>query len=151
MRSIGFITVALFAAYILFFGWIYDGQWAGNSIVDDLNMQIRAGDFEKIYSEMSENAKSSTPREEFMSNMNRVVAEMKDYDDSTAWNKVSGESSNVYRDLYFLHREMERDGKKVQITVTISRSFLWRFYDLCITPVESTTGDICVTDALRKI
>ena len=150
MRNRVFI-IGVFALGILLYACTQDPERAGDTITDQLNNEIKTGNFEKIYFDMSESARSLTTRDEFISNMNRVVAWMKEYDDSLNWKKGNLRLSNEYKDVYFIHREMEKNGKKLDVTVTISRSMIWRFYDLCVMPSEPATGGVCVTNALRKI
>jgi hypothetical protein len=151
MRNVVFVGIGVFVLGMVLSACINDPETAGDAIAGELNNQIKSGNFEKVYSEMSEAARSLTPQDEFMTNMNQVVKLMKEYDDSLTWRKGSLLLSNEYRDLYFIHREMGPTGKRLNIEVTISLSKLWRFYDLCVTPAESSTGAVCVTNALRKV
>ena len=150
MKSGALIVIGVSVLGILLFSCMQSPEAAGDTITDELNNQIKSGDYESIFSDMSESARSVTPRDEFISSMNRVVARMKEYDDSLTWKKGNVRLSNEYTDLYFVHREMENDGKKLYITVTISRSMVWRLFDLCVMPSESSTDAVCATNALRK-
>ena len=130
---------------------------SSNEFVERLNARIKSGNFEQIYNEASNASKERTPKEEFVKNMKSVINEMKEVDESLAWQKdekVLLSNGDIARDLYFVHRKIERNGKKLDITITVRYGILIpEFYDLCVSPSESTTveSQICVTNALSKI
>lgn len=55
---------------------------SNNVLIERLNSQIASGNYEQIYSELSESAKISTPKEEFLERINKAVKMMKEADDS---------------------------------------------------------------------
>lgn len=127
---------------------------SNNELIEKLNLQIKAGNYEQIYSELSDSAKISTPKEEFLERINKAVKVMKEVDNSLTftedkkvrlWNEMS--------DLYFVYRKIENNGKKLDLEITIDLRFRNKIYDLCVSPSESETVEkqVCITNALRKI
>ncbi len=62
-------------------------------------------------------------------------------------------STDVYWGLYFEHRKIESNGKKLDIEITLKTNYTAEIYDLCISPSETEPIEdrICITNALRKI
>jgi hypothetical protein len=151
--------IGIFIVSILFlnFSCSLNRVQSSNEFVERLNTQIKSGDFKQIYNEASDASKVGTSKEEFLENMKSIINEMKEVDESLAWQRDENillSNGDIARDLYFVYRKVERNGKKLDITITVSyRSWTPEFYDLCVSPSESTTdaSETCVTNALSKI
>ena len=130
---------------------------SSNEFVERLNSQMRLGNFEQIYNEASDAAKERTSKEEFLRNMKLVINGIKEVDATLTWQKdkkVSLSNDDISTNLYFVHRKIERNGRKLDVTITLNYGILIpEFYDLCFSPSESITveSQICVTNALGKI
>ncbi len=130
---------------------------SSDKFVEKLNSQIKSGNFEQIYDEASNASKDRTSKEEFLESMKAVINEMRQVDESLAWEKdekVLLSNGEVSTELYFVYRKIEKNGKKLDVTITVVNGILMpEFYDLCVSPSESKTVEFqkCVTNALRKI
>lgn len=107
---------------------------ASDKFVEKLNSQIKSGNFEQIFNEASDASKERTSKEEFLESMKAVVNKMKEVDESLAWEKdakVLFSSGEISTDLYFVYRKIEKDGKKLDVTITALNGILTsEFYDL---------------------
>jgi hypothetical protein len=132
-----------------------DRARSSDELVERLNAQIKSGNFEQIYNEADSTAKDLTPKAEFFEKMNSITGTIKEIDDTLSWQKDEQVLlSNEYRNLYFVYRKVEKNGKKLDVTITVAyRGWKPEFYDLCVSPSESSTTEfeICATGALRKI
>jgi hypothetical protein len=126
-----------------------------DKLIEKLNSQIKSVNYEQIYDELSDTAKSLTPKQEFLERINKAVEVMRKVDNSLLFQKDKNVrlSNNVYRDLYFEYRKIESIGEKLNIEITLKTSYTAKIYDLCISPSETETveNQICITNALRKI
>lgn len=144
------ITTLLWIALV--FAGCLNYQERGDEMIDRLNSQIRQSQLDEIYGDLSSDARSLTPRGEFIRNMNQIVDEMREVDESITWKSSSVLLSNEMSDLYFVRREMEGNGRKLDIDITFSYlAGPLKYYDICVRPSESSTGGICATNAMRKI
>lgn len=134
----------------------FRGQ-SGDRFVENLNLQIKSGSFEQIYNEINKRAKSLTPKEEFLEKMTTVINKIKEADESLSWQKdekVLLSNGDIAADLYFVHRKVENNGKKLDITIIVAYdTFTPELFDLCVSTSESRTTEYetCVTNALSKI
>lgn len=125
-----------------------------SKLIEKLNSQIAAGNYEQIYIELSDSAKISTPKEEFLERIDKAVKMMKEVDDSLTFKEDKKvRLSNELSDLYFVYRKIENNGKKLDLEITIDLGFGNKIYDLCVSPSESETVEkqVCITNALRKV
>jgi hypothetical protein len=126
-----------------------------DKLIERLNVQIKSGDYEQIYNELSDSAKRLTPKEEFLERIDKAVKMMRTADDSLSFQKDKNVhlSNDVYSDLYFEYRKIEYDNKKFDVEITVDLRFRDRIYDMCVSPSESSTveNQVCITNALRKI
>ena len=125
-----------------------------NKLIEKLNSEIKSGSYELIYEELSDSAKRNTPKEEFLERINKAVEMMKQVDSSISFQKDNKVLlSNEMSDLYFEYRKIEKNGKKLDVVVTIDLRFQNRIYDMCVSPPESDSIEyqVCITNALRKI
>lgn len=115
------------------------------------------GNFEQIYVEAGSTAKNLTLKEGFLKKMISAVNKMKEVDESLSWQKgetVVLSNADIAADLYLVHRKIERNGKKLDIKITITLiNQVPKFLDLCVSPSELTTveSETCVTNASKKI
>ena len=124
------------------------------NLIENLNLQIKAENYEQIYDELSDSAKRSTPKEEFLERIDRAVKMMKEVDNSLSLKEDKYVLlSNEYTDLYFEYRKIENNNKKLDVEITIDLNYRNKIYDLCVSPSESNTveNQVCITNALRKI
>ena len=150
-QRIKFVFIVLLSS-VLIANCTVDYKKRGDELIDRLNLQVKAAEFDQLYEELSGEAKRSTPKDEFIRNMDEVVSRMKEVDESLTWKKGNLLLSNEYADLYFVHREMEGNGQKLNIEITFTYTLgLLDYYDICVMPTEASTGAVCATNALRKI
>ena len=129
-------------------------EGSNNKLIEKLNSEIKSGNYEIIYNELSDSAKKNTPKKEFLERINKAVEMMKEVDSSFSFQKDSKVLlSNEMSDLYFEYRKIEKNGKKLEIQITVDLRFQNRIYDMCVSPSESDSLEhqICITNALRKI
>ncbi|HEY0427976.1 MAG TPA: hypothetical protein VGC76_09355 [Pyrinomonadaceae bacterium] len=130
---------------------------SSDKLVERLNSQIKLGNFEQIYVEAGSTAKNLTLKEGFLKKMISAVNKMKEVDESLSWQKgetVVLSNADIAADLYLVHRKIERNGKKLDIKITITLiNQVPKFLDLCVSPSELTTveSETCVTNASKKI
>lgn len=126
-----------------------------DKLIEKLNLQIKSGNYEQIYDELSDTAKSLTPKQEFLERINKAVEVMRKVDNSLSFQKDKNVrlSNDVYWDLYFEHRNIGSNDKKLDIEITLKTNYTAKIYDLCILPSETeiVASRICITNALRKI
>ena len=125
-----------------------------NRLIENLNSEIKSGNYELIYEELSDSAKTNTPKEEFLKRINKAVEMMRQVDSSISFQKDSKVLlSNELTNLYFEYRKIEKNGKKLDVEITVDLRFQNRIYDMCVSPSESDSLEqtVCITNALRKI
>jgi hypothetical protein len=74
-----------------------DNKEANERAVESLNKQLKAEEFELIYNQSSNLAKSSVSKNEFIERMKAAVALMKESDENLNWKKSENEDE-FYRD-----------------------------------------------------
>lgn len=151
------IWIILVCILFLNSGCISYKRISSDNFVEKLHLQIKSEEFVEIYENANSNAKNLTPRNEFMDSIKSVVNKMKETDKSLNWRtdkNVLLSNGDISTNLYFVYRKMEKDGKKLDIRITLNYDFLLpEFYDLCVSPSDLSTIEFqtCVTNALTKI
>jgi hypothetical protein len=91
-----------------------------DKLVGRLNLQIKSGNYEQIYDELSDTTKSLTPKQEFLERINKAVEMMRKIDGSISFQKDEKvRLSNEYANLYFVYRKIESNDKKLDIEITL--------------------------------
>ena len=98
----------------------YEGK-----LIEKLNLQIKSGNYEQIYDELSDTAKSLTPKQEFLERINKAVEVMRKVDNSLSFQKDENVrlSNDVYWGLYFEHRKIEINDRKLDIEITLKTNY----------------------------
>ncbi len=151
------ILVCAILILILFSDCSQNRDVSSNKIVEKLESQIKSENYEQIYSESSRVVRSHISKEEFFEKMNTAVGRMKNIDESMCFEKDESrnlQNGDVYRDLHFVYRKIEKSGKKLNVFVTFDfSSSKPEFFDLCIDnsiPTEEK-NTMCITDAIKEL
>ena len=144
------INLALFVT-----GCSHNRTELSDEFAEKLNSQIKCGNFEKIYAESSKTAKESESKEEFRQRMNLAIERMRSVDSSLTFqrdDKIDMQNGDVYRDLHFVYRKIEKDGKGLNVFITLDFTQQKpNFFDLCVdNSIPSVEPTLCVTDAIKQ-
>ena len=108
-----------------------DYKAANKRSVEKLRLKLLEGDFESIY---IRSAGVYISKEEFVENMKAAVKRMKDFDELLNWQQDEAADDRKVREFASYESEswrtMEKDGKKLSITIYWSAGF--SFCDLTI-------------------
>ena len=144
---------------ILFSSCLLNRDAVADERMKKIELQIKSGNYEQIYNESSEIVRNLVSKEEFIEKMNNAVGRMKNIDEALNFQKDENRdmrNGDVYGDLHFIYRKIEKNGKKLYIFVTFYFSGPESvFFDLCVddpieTKVLTNEPSLCVTDAISK-
>lgn len=126
-------------------------------LVERLNSQLRASDYERIYNESAEGAKTyKYSKDEFIARTKTLAEALRAVDESLTFEKYKGKTPYadpaIYRDDNYAYRYIENGGKKIGINfwLTVEGGAL-KLLDLCIYPESpDASPTLCVSDASKS-
>lgn len=129
-----------------------DYKLTNEKLIERLNSQMKAGEYEQIYNESSSSAKNyKYSKEEFIERLKTIVDKIKQTDESLTFIKPEGiyGDEGVYRDNNFANRYVEKHGKKFGIIFWLdSYGGRLSLLDICIYPEDEF--DLCASDASKS-
>ena len=119
-------------------------------------LRLQKYDFESLYEELDERAKSLTPNAEFLARAEQLVGLMKGADPELrfAKSREGGVNPDFISDIYFVYRRLGKEMTQVDVEIWIDLNGGFpKLFDVCANFSIDPTVDTqrCLTNALRKV
>lgn len=119
-------------------------------------LHLRARDFEKLYEDLDESARASTPETEFLERADQLVTAMVAADAELRFvkSREGGVNPDNVQDLYFEFRTLGSGENHFDVEISIELNGISpKLFDVCgrRTDPSASETEHCPTNALRKI
>ena len=126
---------------------------AAENIANRAELLLQNAEFETLYVELDELARSMTPKNEFNERAESLRLAMMNVDRDLRFVKSrnGGVNPDGFGDLYYEYRTLGQADRQMEVEISIDLKGTLKLFDVCVRPTSGLESEICLTNALRKI